>query len=290
MKRNFVLFLRMALALAALAFAVALAWPDQRLTATVFDVGQGDAILVQCGTQQMLVDGGPDNTVLARLGSAMPFFDRTIESVVLTHPHSDHFFGLIGVFSRYKVRHFYTSGGASDMPEYRALLEAVRASGARVSAVRPGDSLDIAGCGHADALWPDRSRTDVITKDANTESVVLRVARNDAASPGAAILLMGDATAAVEHALLKANAPLQADVLKVGHHGSRTSSTPEFLRAVGPKEAIMSLGAKNKFGHPAPVTLLRLRAVGAQAYRTDRDGSVFIIIGKDNAHVEGTKK
>ncbi len=290
MKRNIIFAIRLVIVAAALALLAVLVLPDRRFTATVFDVGQGDAILLQCGNRQLLVDGGPDDTVLSRLGQAMPFFDRTIEAVVLTHPHADHYFGLIGVFGRYRVLHFYTSGGASDTPEYRALLAAVRASGAQTSVVHDGDSIDVSGCGRADVLWPNRRFPEVITKDANTESVVLRVTAEKASSARAAILLMGDATAAVEKALLSSGVPLAADVLKVGHHGSRTSSSPEFLRAVRPQEAIMSLGAKNKFGHPAPVTLLRLRAVGAKAYRTDKDGSVRVVVGKDEAHVEKTDK
>lgn len=290
MKNNYMRAIGALLAVMAVASAYAATRPDPRLTATVLDVGQGDAILVQCGTEQLLVDGGPDDLVLSRLGSVLPFFDRTIEAVVLTHPHADHYMGLIGVFSRYHVGHFYTSGGTSDAAEYRALLSSAKDSGIPVTALHLGDRLAIGSCGHADVLWPDITRTDVITKDANTESVVLRVARDDATSPAAAVLLMGDATAAVEQALLADNANLRADVLKVGHHGSRTSSTPAFLAAVAPHEAVMSLGAKNKFGHPAPVTLLRLHAVGAQAYRTDQDGSVRVVIGADAAFVEGTDK
>ncbi len=286
MKRNIVLVLRVLLVLAALGLAVKLVWPDRRLVATVFDVGQGDSILVQCGTRQMLVDGGPDATALARLGTAMPFFDRTIESVVLTHPHADHYVGLIGVFAHYKVLHFYTSGSVADAPEYRALLDAVRLSGARTLVVRPGDRIDIGDCGHADAYWPDLSRANFTFKDPNAESVVLRLSRNDAVSPQAAIMMMGDATAEVERALVAEKIPLQADVLKVGHHGSRTSTTPEFLDAVHPKEAVISVGKKNAFGHPAPATLLRLSASGVKAYRTDQDGSVRVVIAMDRAYVE----
>lgn len=266
---------RIAVAAALLAFAARLAFPDPRLSVTVFDVGQGDAILVQCGRRQLLVDGGPDAMVLSNLGRAMPFFDRDIDAVVLTHPHADHFIGLVSVLSRYRVRRLLVSRMEGEAPEFAAFERAASRAGLAPVRLRAGDAIAIGDCGAADVLWPEDDLT-AAAKDPNAASVVLRLRPAAPAGPGGAVLLMGDATADVERRLLARGADVRADVLKVGHHGSRFSTTPEFLQAVRPKAAAVSVG-KNSYGHPAWVTLRRLESAGAAVFRTDRGGDIRFV-------------
>ncbi len=282
--------LKSAIILAFAAAAVALACAGARrekpdAVIDFFDVGQGDAALVSVGRVQMLVDGGPDATVLAKLGGAMPFTDRTIEAIMLTHPHADHFVGLISVFGRYRVNEVLLGEDVNDTPEYEAFMEAVRRSGARVIRIAAGDRIALGERARADVLWPPRTDDAALDgNDPNSWSVVLRV--NVA---GRHALLMGDAPAAVEERLLQSGTDLGTDVLKAGHHGSRFSSSAPFLRAASAKDAVISVG-KNSYGHPAWSAVERLKASDARVWRTDRNGDVRATFSGGNVAVMATGK
>jgi competence protein ComEC len=271
------------LAALAIAGAAAIVVPRQpRVTVTFFDVGQGDAVLISSGRRQMLVDGGPDRRILAKLGRAMPLFDRTIEDVVLTHPHADHFSGLPAVFDRYEVRRILISGAGNATAEHAHFERAASSSGARIVEVRRGDRIRIGEFAEAAVLWPADGRT---PEDVNDASVVLRLK----AFGRPAVLLMGDATERVEERLLADGDALAAPVLKAGHHGSRFSSTADFLRVADAAEAVISVG-RNRYGHPSPATLLRLKASGARVRRTDREGDVrFTFRPNEKSPVEMTE-
>lgn len=275
-------FLICAAAAAASLFAFALREkPDAVID--FFDVGQGDAVLVSVGHAQLLVDGGPDATVLAKLGDTMPFTDRTIEAVVLTHPHADHFVGLLSVFARYRVNEVLLGEDVNDTAEYRAFEDAVRRSGAHVVRVAEGDRVALGEGANVTVLWPPRADDAALDgKDPNSWSVILRVT-----VAGRSALLMGDAPSRVEESLLRSDARLSADVLKAGHHGSRYSSSTPFLRAVSAKDAVVSVG-KNSYGHPAWSALERLKASGARVWRTDRDGDVRATFVGGNVNVRSS--
>lgn len=235
-----------------------------------FDIGQGDAVLISDGWNQMLIDGGPDRSVLAKLGKVMPFLDRTLEVVVLTHPHDDHVSGLVDVLKRYDVRTVVIAGSSADSLVYGAFMDAVRASGADIVTARQGDTLKLGDRIAFDVLWPkDGFRSD----DLNDESVVLRM-RSEIHSLRAIAVLTGDATALVEEGIVAHGEDLDSVILKVGHHGSPTSSTNGFLRVVGGENAVISVGKKNWFGHPARTVLARLRARGYGIWRTDGLGDI----------------
>ena len=261
-----------AAAVALSAIAVHAIFPPLHVTVHVFNIGQGDAILIQDGYSEMLIDGGPDDTVLAKLGDAMPFFDRTIETVVLTHPHADHFIGLIGVLRRYKVKNVIFDGRVREKdPDYRRFKEAIASSGAQVTQIKVGDRITLGDRTTFTALWPpsdEAESTDIDAHDENAWSVVFRMQ-----AEGGSAYLMGDATAEVEHRLLAAHLLSSADFLKVGHHGSRYSSSPEFLDAIHPKYAVISVG-KNTYGHPSWLALQRLATRGVRVWRTDQSGDV----------------
>ncbi len=253
--------------------------PRGLLRITVLDVGQGDAILVDLPDgRAVLVDGGGMVGSPVDLGARViqPVLRarrrRRLDAMVLSHPHPDHFGGLASTLPRVEVGELWDSGQGEDLgagPTYAALLATARAR--RIPIRRPRDLCGaprrvggvilevLAPCPGVD---PDAS--------ANDSSLVLRI------SYGArTALLVGDAEHDEERALLLDHrASLRADLLKVGHHGSRTSSSPAFLAAVRPSLAAISAGVRNRFGHPHPLTLATLAAQGIAVARTDRGGEI----------------
>ena len=257
--------------LLALAFLAAIGWaalrglPDGRLHVWFLDVGQGDAILIQTPRgEQILVDGGPSPSALAaELGAVMPFWDRSLDLVVLTHPDSDHAAGLIPLFARYSVAAALDALADGD-PSAAAWIDAT-ANTPRQRATR-GAQIKADG-----ALLTVLNPPAIPTGETgNDDSVVLRLEYG-----ATSLLLAGDAEADAEHEMLASGARLRADVLKVGHHGSNAGTSPGFLAAVQPRLAVISVGADNRFGHPAPEVVARLQ--GARVLRTDQRGRIELV-------------
>lgn len=265
------------LLLGAVFAATALVWyvllfEDRRgkLTVAFLDVGQGDAIFIEAPSgRQALVDGGSDRGVLRELGKLMPFYDRSIDLVVATHPDKDHIGGLPDVLERYRVSVFLDPGAPSDTAAYRALERLV---GERVSEryrARRGMVVDLGGGAEFRILFPDRDLGKV--SDTNGASVVARLSYGETD-----VLLTGDAPERVERYLLSLSPDeLRSDILKVGHHGSRTSSDASFLSAAAPAFAVVSAGRGNPYGHPHADVLARLRAAGAEILGTAERGTVI---------------
>jgi competence protein ComEC len=263
----------------ALAVAVVLAWlalcglPDGWLHVYFLDVGQGDAILIAAPDgRQILVDGGPSPTALLNeLGDVLPFWDRDLDLVVLTHPDADHITGLIPLLDRYRVRQIvdtFLSDTAVDAAAWRERL--TQTATPRILAQR-GMRLAV-GEAALVVLNPPADPLRGTTSDSNNNAIVLRLEYG-----ATSLLLTGDAEAPAEAGLLKAGLPLRAEVLKVGHHGSNGSSSAAFLAAVAPRLAVIPVGADNSFGHPHPDTLKRLTAAGAEILRTDQHGRIEVI-------------
>ena len=252
--------------------------PDGRLHLVMLDIGQGDAILVTAPSgATMLVDGGPDpDLLLRRLGERLPWWQRRIDVMILTHPHEDHVAGLVAALERYRVGVILDGGRAFDNPTYPRFLQLARAEpGARMVAARTGQRIRLDATTMLIILYP--TAADVTGPlpdgDINNASVV-GVLR----SGGFTALLTGDAEAPVE-AVLSARGLLgRIDVLKVGHHGSHSSSGPPLLDATRPGAALISAGVGNDYGHPHQVTLDHLRGIpGLRLHRTDLEGSIEVI-------------
>ena len=260
-----------------LSLATLFSRPDGQLSVAVLDIGQGDSILISSpGGVQVLIDGGPDGALLAdRLGSRMPFRDRTIELVVLTHPHSDHLAGLIEVLRRYEVKAILepeVDYGSADFAEWRRL---VAEEGAETVSARAGQVIGLGGGAYASVISPPAS---VAPLQVNDASVGLRVVFG-----GASFLLTGDMYVSAERSALARGEFLDSDVLKVAHHGSRTSSSGPFLMSVSPSMAVVSAGEGNVHGHPHPETVERLlRYVPEEfVFETSKVGTVeFLTDGK----------
>lgn len=246
------------LALVGTAVAVLMIEPYARISPrlVVLDIGQGSAALIQAEHgQQCLVDGGPDNTVLEQLGSFMPPWDRTIECVIVSHADQDHMNGLFAVTRRYNVETIYWNGIDAD------LLKPILRESTHTQIVRAGDTIPL-GSLTLEILSAFRG-----AKDRNDNSIVVLV---DAAAVRA--LLMADVSVAVEE---KLDLP-RVDVVVVGHHGSKTSTSRKLLTQTQPTLAVISAGANNRYGHPHPSVLDRLQQQRIPIHRTDQDGSFVV--------------
>lgn len=244
------------------------------LRVTFFDIGQGDSILIQTPSHQtILIDGGPDRSILGKLGRALPFYERAIDLVILTHPHADHLIGLNEVLQRYTVgRVVYTDVDYS-ASEYEAWRISIRGTDSTIA--QRGQQF-VFGEVIMDVVFPFADVSGETFDDVNDSSVVTRLTYQNHS-----FLFMGDASVAVEQELLSDQSiVLDSDYLKVGHHGSRYSSSSEFLNAVSPDYAIIQSGEGNSFGHPHEIVLRKLRAAGATVLRNDEIGDVTVECGE----------
>jgi competence protein ComEC len=253
---------------------VAATMPDGRLHVSFLDVGQGDAILLRQGTNQVLIDGGPSpQALMSELGREIPFWDRTIELVVLTHPHSDHLAGLVEVLNRYRVSEVIYPDLPYESDSYTEWLRLIDDKGTKVTFACAGQVISL-GEATLEVLNPQDTLLADTQSDIDNNSVVLRLERGQVS-----FLLTADIMQETELELVHDRADLHSTVLKVAHHGSDTSTSPEFLAVVDPQMAVISVGADNDYGHPSAEVVTRLaERVGAEnIYRTDQDGTVEFI-------------
>lgn len=257
--------------------------PDGRLHVTFLDVGQGDAILIQQGTYQILVDGGPDaQTTLNALGNTMPFWDRNIELIVLTHPDADHITGLIEVVKRYNIGKVLVQDGDFTSQAGAAWLSAVEEKGIERDIAKPGQRIDFDNV-TVEVILPIIPPDDA---SVDAKSVSLRVNEGNMS-----FLLTADITEATERELILEEADIQCTVLKVAHHGSAHGTSHEFLSVSNPVIAVISVGKDNKFGHPAPDVMQRLEdKLGKDnIYRTDENGTIEFITDGEKLWVKKEK-
>ncbi len=248
--------------------------PDGKLHIHVLDIGQGDSILLVSPTgKQVLIDGGPDQTLLQRLPDAMSLFDRSLDLVVLTHPDSDHVSGLPEVLRRYDVGAVLWD--AIDRKTARAEEFATLLEEKHIQTIEPWQisSLDMGDGLAFDVLWPVINLHGVEVEEANDASVILK-----AKVGSGSVLLTGDIGFKAEDAILKTGADLRSTVLKVAHHGSRTSSATGFLLATDPAIALISAGRNNQFGHPTPAALNRLRMFTSDIRITTESGTLSLAL------------
>jgi competence protein ComEC len=250
--------------------------PDGRLHVTVLDIGQGDAILVEAPSgATAVIDGGPDpELTLRRLGAALPFHVRRIDLMVLSHPHQDHVAGLVDVLDRFRVGAVVHAGIPFENPAFDRLLADAGRGAVAVHVVRAGQRLTIDPATSLQVLYPaDADAAAPLPEgDINNGSVVVLLRHG-----GFTALLTGDAEAPVEAALLARGLVPRIDLLKVGHHGSSSSTTPALVAAARPGLAVISAGRDNEYGHPAAETLATLGArPGIAVLRTDLHGDVEV--------------
>ncbi|MDD3887458.1 MAG: ComEC/Rec2 family competence protein [Patescibacteria group bacterium] len=247
-------------------------WPmvfkgnDQKLTAYFFDVGQGDASYFRTAdSQDILIDGGPGSKVLSKLGEIMPYYDKKIELVILSHGHSDHVDGLVDILKRYDVGEVLYYGTKNDYAGYLELLNLIKEKNIVSKNVKAGDEV-LLGQTTIKILAPINN---VESDDLNNSSIVLRLIYGQNS-----IMMTGDAGMEIEKEILNNNADLKSDILKVGHHGSKYSSSVDFLEKVASNYGIIMVGLKNSYHHPHQTTLDNLNNSGIKVFRTDLDEDI----------------
>lgn len=278
--------------LAIVAWYAAVTRPPAHLILTALDVGQGDAILIRSPSgRNALVDGGGEvgaawDVGLMRVVPALRRAGvRRLDLVVLTHPHEDHVGGLPAVVENFPVGLVLDPGVPHPAPSYLRLLSVVEARRIPYRKARAGVVVDMGAGVTLAVLYPPEPIPQVAGDPVHAGSVVLRLTFGRTAA-----LLTGDIEQPAEAWLLDHGAPLASGILKVAHHGSRTSSSPEFVSRVGPAAAVISVGAGNVFGHPHPVTLETLMRAGAAIYRTDEHGGVRLASDGERWRVEPVRR
>lgn len=254
-----------ALFLALLFFFFASFFRPALLRVSFYDVGQGDAIFIETPSRfQVLVDGGRGSDILLRLAEDMPFYDRTLNLVVATHPDSDHISGLVDVLSRYHVSALLLPAVVKDSEVYARLLSVATERGVPLKEARAFQRLSFGSDTHFLVLNPLQER---ISEESNEAGVVgvLSFGEFD-------ILLSADISQSTENDIMPF-LPQDIEVLKVAHHGSKYSSGAAFLSFVLPQLSVIQVG-ENSYGHPAPETLWRLSAAGSSIWRTDEQGTL----------------
>ncbi|OGV89437.1 hypothetical protein A2Z41_00405 [Microgenomates group bacterium RBG_19FT_COMBO_39_10] len=252
-----------------LIWSAILSLPDNQLHLVFCDVGQGDATLIYQGSNQILIDGGPDQRVLGCLSYHLPFWDREIEMVIVTHPESDHITGLIDVIERYNVRQFVINSVGKDSAVFKEFQAAVLAEKASVYFPKAGDRIK-ANSLVLSFLWPQHQEKVLGVNaegEVNDTSLVFELAYGQFEA-----LLTGDISTKVESQLDLDD----IEILKVAHHGSKYSTSEEFLEKSRPELAIISVG-KNSFGHPTQEVIEKLNQAGVELLRTDQEGEIEVV-------------
>src|SRR3989338_1211788 len=248
------------------------------LTVSFLDVGQGDAIFIDAPSgRQVLIDGGPDRSVLRELGKILPWWDRSIDVVIATHPDADHISGLVDVLQRYRVENIFHPGVEKNTGPAESMLLSVASEGAQETIARRGQIIDLGSTGSPQAarayieiLFPDR---DVSRVETNTASIVARLVYGDTS-----FMLIGDSPQSIEGYLVTLDgSSLHSNVLKAGHHGSKTSSSELFVGFVGPEYAVFSRGCENRYGHPHAEVVALFKRFEIPALDTCTDGTVTFV-------------
>lgn len=235
----------------------------------IFDVGQGDASYIKTPTgEDILIDGGPDNKVLAELGKVMDYSDNKIDLVVLSHPHADHLTGLIEVLSRYNVGEVWETGVEYPSATYDTWKNLIKEKNIPDKFVKAGDTKDFSNV-KISVIYPLFSFEKKSIDNLNNASVVNRIEYGNFSG-----LFTGDAEISVQDKIIEKD--IFSDVLKVAHHGSENGLSEKFLKVIRPEIAIISVGKNNKFGHPSASTINLLKKYLIKIYRTDQNGTIEI--------------
>ena len=247
------------------------------LEVALFDVGQGDTIFIETPQgHQILIDGGPDSTVLEKLGKEMPFWDREIDLIILTHPDFDHLIGLIEVLKNYKVANILWTGIEFNNNAYEDWLKIIAEEEAKIIIARAGQRIK-AGEVILEIVYPFENLKGKRIKDTNNSSIVSRLVFKEVS-----FLFLGDIYKSAEKEIADKNENLDSDVLKISHHGSKSSSDEEFIRRVSPEIGLISVGKDNNYGHPHQEVLEIMKKYDIKILRTDLDGDIKIFSDGEN--------
>ena len=253
---------------------------DDDFSVHFFDVEQGDATLLSYGSNQVLIDGGSNGVVLLEeLGSAMPFWDRTIEVVIATHPDSDHIGGLPDVLKNYSIEYFLTVSQSKESETFAVLQTLLVENNVNIHHASAGERLYFAQEIFLDIIYPISSDTSLIS-DANDASIttMLHILEEQ-------FFFGGDLSKHIEDVLPVND---RVTILKASHHGSKTSTSEYFLKKIEPRDVIISSGKDNRYNHPSPEVLGRLKNHNLNIFRTDTHGTIMYRCSREakNCHQE----
>jgi len=262
------------------AFSCAVAYDLSRprfLEVNFFDVGQGDAVFIQTPKRyQVLIDGGPNSIILEKLAKEMPFWDRTIDLVILSHPEKDHISGLLDVLKRYKIGNVLWTGIIRDSSEFKEWQKLLGEEGAKITIARSGQRIIFPDSDEEqtkiDIFYPVESLEGKEMEDSNETSIVGKLFFGNKS-----FLFTGDISKPTEKKILEKEANLRSDVLKIAHHGSKNSSSDAFIKEVLPETAVIQVGKDNSYGHPSEETLAVLKKYGISILRTDINKDIKIL-------------
>jgi len=267
--------------------------PDEKTHLIFCNVGQGDASLVIYKQTQVLIDGGPNSKVIECLNKHIPSWDRDIEMVVLTHPEADHMTGLIDVAKNFNIKYFVVNGIVNDNATFWQLQKEIASRGIQTYQPKAGDELKV-GDLKFKVLWPKQKLGSPLVWqniEDSDKSMVMGVGAvsGEMNDTGIALELIYGNTKVLYNADLSSKIEPDlniepVDILKVGHHGSKYSTSTDFLSLLKPKLAIISVG-KNSYGHPTKEVLSRLSDIGAKIFRTDNEGEIEIVCGVDECQL-----
>ncbi len=244
--------------------------PENELRISFLNIGQGDSIYIRTPDDySIIIDGGPSSKILEELSEVMPLYNRTVDLILITHPHADHVNGLVEVIKRYDVKGIMIVGTPSYNYFYQKILELIKEKNIPLYFAKADNDFLIGKFVELDVLWPIEFKVGVPYENLNNASLAVKINYGDHS-----ILLSGDAEIEEEQELIKSGFDLSADILKVGHHGSRTASSINFLDKVNPKTAVIQSGIDNSFGHPHKETLRKLIKRGIEIRRNDLEGRI----------------
>lgn len=246
------------------------------LEVNFFDVGQGDAIFIETPQRhQILIDGGPDSTILERLNQEMPFWDRNIDLIILTHPEADHLSGLLEVLKRYKIENILWTGVVRETAEYKEWKKLIKDEKAKIFIAQTDRKIILSISdinSFVEILYPLENLEGQEFKDSNNTSIIAKLVFGENS-----FLFTGDIYKSGELQLINQKINVDSDILKISHHGSKTSSSEGFLEKVSPEIAVIEVGKNNRYGHPHQEVLERLEKYGIKILRTDENGDIKII-------------
>jgi len=251
-----------------LIWIVVIKLPDGNLHIITCDVGQGDGILITYKDVQIINDGGPDNEILNCLSKHIPFWDRTIELVILSHPQKDHFGGLVEIFKRYKVKNYLYNDLSSSSPEYQLLTKEVGGSGLRSIYPDVGRVIRV-GLIYLDIVNPAKGYQNTETNGYSITYLLKYI--------GFKAIFTGDLSPDVSESLAISGVLGPVQYIKIPHHGSKEGLTENLLKALEPAVATISVGKNNTYGHPSPEIIEMLNKYNVKTFRTDVDGDVEIV-------------
>jgi len=276
MKFRYLIFLLFSILI--LVWVAVLTFPQEKLKVVFCNVGQGDATLAVFGSTQVLIDGGSGSRVLSCLSQHMPFWDKTIEMIILTHPDYDHMAGLLPVLERYRLKQFVANGLLVDKEIFWQIRKQIDQKNIPVFVPQSGDEFKIGKLSFK-ILWPSERKGDVLgsqvfSGETNDFSIVSKLSYGNFD-----LLLTGDLPTEEEIKIKEEIGDIE--VLKVAHHGSKFSTSLAFLEAITPELSVISVG-NNNYGHPSPEVLERLKKLNIEVKRTDLDGEIVVVSDGQN--------